>query len=129
MAMSKNIEIDLSSEHVQREMGNAVRRFLEHRVTVKHWFDAVTEYGLRVWLRICLVAVSALGLVVLVKLIFWPDSISSVIELIEFMISSGRGFAIPAVVFVTLLPRLLQLSRRAFGGEPKPGHRLAAWRV
>ena len=27
MAMSKNIEIDLSSEHVQREMGNAVRRF------------------------------------------------------------------------------------------------------
>ena len=115
--MSKNIEIDLSSEHVQREMGNAVRRFLEHRVTVKHWFDAVTEYGLRVWLSICLVAVSALGLVVLVKLIFWPDSISSVIELIEFMISSGRGYAIPSVVLVTLLPRLLRLFRSKAGPQ------------
>ncbi len=107
--MSKDIEIDLSSEPLQREMESAVRRILEHRITGKHWLDAVTEYGLRVWLRICLVAVSALGFVVLVKLIFWPDSISSVIELIEFMISSGRGFAIPAMVLVTLLPRLLRL--------------------
>ena len=107
--MSKNTEIDLSSEHMQREMENAVLRILEHRVTGKHWVDAITEYGLRVWFRICLAAVSALGLVVLVKLIFWPDSISSIIELIEFMISSGRGFTVPAVVLVTLLPRLLRV--------------------
>ena len=96
--------------------------FLNTGLPVSIGWDVVTEYGLRVWLRICLAAASALGLVVLVKLIFWPDSISSVIELIEFMISSGRGYAIPTVVLVALLPRLLRLFRSEAGpqGEPPP---------
>ena len=109
MAMSKDTDIDFSSEQLKPLVEDTIRRYVERRLTGKHWSDTVTEHGLRVWFRICLAAVSALGLVVLVKLIFWPDSISSIIELIEFMISSGRGFTVPAVVLVTLLPRLLRV--------------------
>ena len=107
--MSKDTDIDFSSEQLKPLVEDTIRRYVERRLTGKHWSDTVTEHGLRVWFRICLAAVSALGLVVLVKLIFWPDSISSIIELIEFMISSGRGFTVPAVVLVTLLPRLLRV--------------------
>ena len=80
--------------------------------------DTFTEPALRAWLRICVFSVSTLGVCVLVMLIFWPKSVSTIIRLIELIISSGRGFAIPALVLVTLLPRLL----RFFAGRrEQPG--------
>ena len=72
--------------------------------------DTASASLLSSWLRIFSFAVSILGLVVVAKLIFWPYSIPErTFELIELVISSGRGFTIPVVVLVALLPRLLRL--------------------
>lgn len=71
--------------------------------------DNFTETSLRTWRRICIVILSGLGLWVAGMLVFWPESISPTIRIIERILSSGRGFAIPALVLVTLAPRLLRL--------------------
>ena len=71
--------------------------------------DTFTAMTLRAWLRICVFVLSALGLWVAAMLVSRPESISPTIRLIERIISSGRGFAIPALVLVTLLPRLIRL--------------------
>ena len=70
--------------------------------------DNFTETNLRTWLRICIFTLSVLGLWIAVMIVGWPESISPTIRIIERILSSGRGFAIPALVLVTLLPRLLQ---------------------
>lgn len=77
--------------------------------TISERADAFTETNLRTWLRICVFALTVLGLCVAVMLVFWPASISPTIRIIERILSSGRGFAIPALVLVMLAPRLLRL--------------------
>ena len=52
---------------------------------------------------------SGLGVGVLFMLVWSPDSISTVVELIELIILSGRGFAIPTLVLISLLPKLMGL--------------------
>ena len=71
--------------------------------------DTASASLLSLWFRVCSLIASGLGVVVLFTLVFSPDSIPTVVELIQLIISSGRGFAIPALVLIGLLPRLLGL--------------------
>ena len=104
-----------SSSHPSQQQSNELRALdqaLEQPPDKPSWTeraDTFTETTLRTWLRICIFVLSALGLWVAVMLVSRPESISHTIRLIERIISSGRGFAIPALVLVTLLPRLLRL--------------------
>ena len=82
----------------------------ERVATWARTMDTTSASLLSSWLRIFSFVVSILGLVVLVRLIFWPESISPVtLGLIQLIISSGLGFTIPAVVLVAVLPRLMRL--------------------
>ncbi len=67
--------------------------------------DNATVPALRAWLRLCL-AVGSAGIVY--KFIFWSDTIAIIVGFIELAISSGRGFTIPTVVLITLLPQLVE---------------------
>ncbi len=71
--------------------------------------DTASASLLSLWLRLCFVVGSGLGVGVLFMLVWSPDSISTVVELIELIILSGRGFAIPTLVLISLLPKLMGL--------------------
>ena len=69
--------------------------------------DTASASLLSLWLRVCFVMGSGLSVAVLFMLVWSPDSISTVVELIELIVSSGRGFAIPTLVLISLLPKLI----------------------
>lgn len=70
--------------------------------------DTWTAPVLRACVRVCTMASAVLGVVVLGLLAFAPSRIPVVIDLIGLIISSGSGFAVPAVVLAALLPRLIR---------------------
>ena len=71
--------------------------------------DTTSASLLTLWLRTCSVVGSGLGVFVLFMLVLSPDSIQTIVDLVELIISSGRGFAIPTLALIALLPKLVTL--------------------
>ena len=123
--MSEDVKPSPSPEEADRSFAQILAAGLQAPPDRPSWAeraDTFMEPALRAWLRICKVIASGLGVAVLVMLVFLPDSVPTIIKLIELIISSGRGFAIPTVVLVTLLPRLLRpfAGRREQAGPQDP---------
>lgn len=70
--------------------------------------EVATRPILPLCFRIAAVIALGLGVWVLGMLVFCPESIWTIIQLTRLLISSGRGFAIPTVVLIVLLPRIIE---------------------
>lgn len=86
--------------------------FLER---VANW-DTVTESALRIWSRACIGITAGLGVYIFGMLIWYPDGIKAITELIKLIISSGRGFTVPAILLAVYAVKLLDrfLIQRGF---------------
>lgn len=73
---------------------------------ISSW-DSVTESGLRIWYRVCIGITAGLGTYILGMLIWHPEGIKTIIELVHLIISSGRGFAVPTMLLIIYTAKLL----------------------
>ena len=74
--------------------------------------EVLADVGFRILLRVCQGALLIGAVAIFALMIFNPDRIKTVIELIKFTISSGAGFAVPVFLLVAYTPKLLEQFRK-----------------
>lgn len=94
----------------------------EEQLALRH---ARAELLLHNWYRWARSIAVAIGLVALGRIVLAPDLIETLVGLIKYIISSGRGFALPVTLLVIYaVPRILDLvlpGRRERGTAKPPG--------
>ena len=107
-------EAELSSARkrlTDLRMERKLARKADKPTRVEAWASRADTWSapmLRACLRVCAMVAMGLAVGVLTMLVFFPSRIPVIVDLIRLVISSGSGFAVPAVVLAALLPRLIR---------------------